>query len=209
MDTALVTVPVDADSLHVVLVGPPPGRRGARPGGWALPGTFLHERETLAEAVLRSLRDKAGVVGVAPRQLHVFDELERDDRGRVVSVAHLDVVPWSRVSTAVTDRDDVRAVPVAEAVGLRFDHGAILRLAVAQVRGRYAERPDPDRLLAQPFTLLELRRLHEAVQGRRIPKDSFRRMAQPWLRPTGSVRRGEVGKPAELYRHLPRRAARR
>ena len=42
--------------------------------GWALPGTFLHEGETLAEAVDRSLRDKANVRGLHPRQLHVFDD---------------------------------------------------------------------------------------------------------------------------------------
>ena len=38
------------------------------------PGTFLHEGETLADAVDRSLRDKANVRGLHPRQLHVFDD---------------------------------------------------------------------------------------------------------------------------------------
>ena len=44
---------------------------------WALPGTFLHDGETLAEAVERSLRDKAGAHGLRLRQLHVFDAPDR------------------------------------------------------------------------------------------------------------------------------------
>lgn len=63
-------------------------------GEWTLPGTFLHEGERLADAVLRSLRAKVGVSGLRPKQLHVFDAPARDDRGWVLSVAHLDVVPW-------------------------------------------------------------------------------------------------------------------
>lgn len=203
VDTAVLTVPRGARGLHVLLVARPEPRRAS---GWALPGTFLHEDETLAEAVLRSLRDKAGVVGLAPAQLHVFDALDRDDRGRVLSVAHVSVVAWGRVSAAVAARPDVAAVPVDDAVGLPYDHDRIVALAVAHTRARYAEHPDPDRLLAPPFTLLELRRLHEAVLGEPLPKDTFRRRMQPFLRPTGQLREGAVGKPAELFRH--RRGAR-
>ena len=43
----------------------------------ALPGTFLHEGETPAQAAERSLRDRAGVHGLRPRQLHVFDAPDR------------------------------------------------------------------------------------------------------------------------------------
>jgi ADP-ribose pyrophosphatase YjhB (NUDIX family) len=198
VDTAVLTVPGDAEALHVLLVAHRDRHRRDR---WALPGTFLHEGETLADAVRRSLAQKAGVVGLAPTQLHVFDAVDRDDRGRVLSVAHVSVVGWSRVAPAVSARDDVAAVPVAAAVGLPYDHDQIVALAVAHTRARYAEHPDPDRLLAGPFTLLELRRLHEAVLGAPLPKDTFRRRMQPQLRPTGRLRQGAVGKPAELFRH--------
>ena len=197
VDTALLTVPDDASSLHVLLV-----RRGGshRRGAWALPGTFLHEGELLAEAVLRSLREKAGVEGVEPRQLHVFDDPDRDDRGRVLSVAHVDVVAWRRLERAVAARDDVCTTPIDEAAGLPFDHDEIVKKAVEHVRARYAGTPDPDRLLAGTFTLYELRRLHEAVLGTTLLKDTFRRLMQPQLRPTDRHRAGEVGKPARIFR---------
>ena len=56
VDTAVLTV--RDDELHVLLVQP--GQAGAE-ALRRLPGTFLHEGETLADAVLRSLRQKAGV----------------------------------------------------------------------------------------------------------------------------------------------------
>ena len=198
VDTALLTVPEGSDTLQVLLVR----RAGShRTGAWALPGTFVHEGERLADAVLRSLRDKAGVEGLAPRQLHVFDDPTRDDRGWVLSVAHLSVVAWPRIVAAVSARDDVRLVPVDEAVGLPYDHDAILTMAVSELRDRYHEHPDPDRLLPSPFTLLQLRHLHEAVLGRTLPKDTFRRHMQPQLRATNRYQEGVVGKPALLFRH--------
>src|SRR3954470_2991668 len=78
VDTALLTLPPDGQ-LSVVLV------KDSGAGDWRLPGTFLHLGETLADAVQRSLKVKAGVGGRSPKQLHVFDDPNRDDRGWVLS----------------------------------------------------------------------------------------------------------------------------
>ncbi len=159
-----------------------------------LPGTFLHEGELLAEAVLRSLRQKAGVEGLAPRQLHVFDALDRDDRGRVLSVAFFDVV---RVDALPDDAlvADVRRLPP-----LAFDHDRIIAFAVDAVRARYADTPDPSELIDGPFTLSRLRTVHEAVLDIELQPDTFRRAMMPHLVATGELERGGRGRPAELYR---------
>ncbi|NNG20017.1 NUDIX hydrolase [Naumannella sp. ID2617S] len=188
VDTAVLTLSDDA--LAVLLV---PGDTG----GWCLPGTFLHQGEALADAVRRSLAAKAGVRGLEPQQLHVFDAPDRDDRGWVLSVAHLDTIPAVRVPAGV------RVVPVADLPPLPYDHAAIVDRAVATLRADYREHPDPAGLLAaQEFTVRDLRRLHEAVLGERLVPDTFRRTMLPGLAPTGEVRRGGRGKPAELYRRL-------
>ena len=87
VDTAVLTV---ADGIVCALLV----RRAKddQHGKGALPGTFLRERETLEEAVLRCLQEKAGISGRVPRQLQVFDDPAREDRGWVLSVAHVDVV---------------------------------------------------------------------------------------------------------------------
>ena len=169
---------------------------------WLLPGTFLHKGERLRDAVLRSLHDKAGIDGLSPRQLRVFDDPERDDRGWVVSVAHVDAVPWHRLADAARAGGDGPAVqmrPVAEAVGLPFDHDAIVAHAVDVLRADYREHPDPAALLPEPFTLRRLQQLHEAVLGERVAKDSFRRRMEPLLEPVGGLSTGSVGKPARLF----------
>lgn len=186
VDTAVLTVADDALSVAVVDTG----------SGQRLPGTFLHEGETLADAVRRSLADKAGIRGLRPQQLHVFDAVGRDDRGRVLSVAHLVVVPVEALA-------GVDVVDVAGLRGLAYDHDEILALAVARVRADYAAAPDPARLLGNEFTLLELERLHKTVDPDGTPRrDSFRRRMVRVLEETGGVREGIVGKPARVFRRV-------
>jgi ADP-ribose pyrophosphatase YjhB (NUDIX family) len=198
VDTAVLTV---ADgSVCVLLV-----RRAEdhQHGRLALPGTFLRERETLADAVLRCLREKAGISGRVPRQLQVFDDPARDDRGWVLSVAHVDVVPLAALEEALKS-DVVRLASVAGEpeliTGLPYGHAAIVASAVEWLRAAYREAPDPGALLAEPFTLKDLRELHEAVAGSTLMRDTFRRFMEPKLRRTGQMSDGTRGRPSRLWR---------
>lgn len=171
--------------------------------GWALPGTFLHAGETLERAVRRSLRAKARVQGVRPRQLHVFDRPGRDDRGWVLSVGHVAPVPVERLADRLPDT--TRLVPVSAPGKLAFDHNDIINLAVSDLRIRYEERPDPDLLLGDTFTLRQLRQVHEAVGGQELPPeglDTFRRNMRRHLVKTARnpVSPDGRGRPAQLFR---------
>ncbi|QQB14007.1 NUDIX hydrolase [Brevibacterium casei] len=95
VDTA-VLCPVPGRGLHVLLTR-------SRDGRWQLPGSILRPQERLAEAVARCLREKAQLVDRSPVQLHVFDQPDRDDRGWVISVAHLDVLSAADVGLADGD----------------------------------------------------------------------------------------------------------
>ena len=156
-----------------------------------LPGRFLREGETLADAVRRSLRQKLGIKGLLPRQLHVFDASDRDSRGWVISVAHIAAVSDDRLT-------GVSLLPTAEATGLAFDHDEMVRLAVHEIRSAYAEHPDPWDLL-DAFTLRELRELHAAIDPDTPLRDSFRRLMEPQLVDTGELSSGSVGKPSRIF----------
>ncbi len=199
VDTAVLT-PDPERGLLVLLVRRDTARRT---DAWALPGTFLHQGETLAQAVLRSLRDKAGVSGRTPRQLHVFDDPERDPRGWVLSVAHVDLVaewdlPPFRDESA-SQLVDVEKI-LAGGFELPFDHPVILAKALEYVRSAYAEHPDPYSLMKEPFTLRDLRALHEVVAGESLQRDTFRRMMEPQLKETGQMTGGGRGRPSRLFR---------
>lgn len=196
VDIALLTIDDDAQ-LSVLLVRRPERRRAA----WALPGTFLHEGERLADAVRRSLREKAGVMGLEPRQLTVLDDPKRDDRGWVLSVAHLETVRFSDVAPVLAANLDVTVAPVDGLPRLAFDHTEAVHLAVESLRASYSENPDPSRFLEVPFTLADLQKVHEVVAGMEFQKDTFRRAMQPLIVPTGELSSGVVGRPARLFRH--------
>lgn len=167
--------------------------------GWALPGRLLRPRERLAEAVDRSLLLKAGIRALHPRQLHVFDDPSRDERGWVLSVAHVVVVQMDRLASRLPT---TRLVPVHSPGRLPYDHADIIALAVQHIRSRYEDQPDPDHLLGDEFTIRELRSVHEAIAGRSLhrERDTFRRTMEPHLVPTGRVTTGIRGRPARLFR---------
>lgn len=187
-------------------------------GHWGLPGSFVREREWLADAVLRTLAEKCGIEGLAPQQLRVFDDPARDERGWVLSVAHLTTVAAGIIHGAVSDRADLTLAPLLPSIGdgsgrpsddlalpgrqrsLPFDHAGIVDLAVANLRDRYRSAPDPDGLVAEPFSLLELRRTHEAVLGEPLQKDTFRRQMASSIEEFNAWSDGTVGRPARLYR---------
>jgi 8-oxo-dGTP diphosphatase len=198
VDAALLTVAPGEECLSVLQVQRAEGPDGNPPAGWGLPGTFLHDGELLLDAVQRCLREKAGVDGTRPRQLHVFDKPNRDDRGWVLSVAHMDVVRPELLSGRIEEK--TRIVPADDLGILPYDHTEIIRQAVQTVRASYELAPDPERLLAEPFTILQLRLLHEAVVGRPFQRDTFRRLMEPQLVGTGRTTAGARGRPAELFR---------
>ena len=186
---------------------------------WALPGGFVRPDESLERAAARVLLEKGGLSGVYLEQLYTFGDPGRDPRTRVVSVAYNALVEEQRFME-VSGRGDVVAarlrIPWAGEAGgrvsaldaegraltLAFDHGEILGMAVKRLRGKLDYAPIGFELLGDTFTLLELQRVHEAVLGRRLNKDSFRRrmLGSGLLRATGRSQTAVDHRPAELYR---------
>ena len=170
-------------------------------GGWALPGTFLHRGEVLAEAVQRSLKEKVGVEGLQPWQLKVFDALGRDGRGWVLSVAHCCVIPVDLLANRDTDR--TRLVSAEKPGKLAYDHTEMLKLALTDLRARYDAAPDPDHLLGDTFTLRKLALVHGAVAGEPVTReelDTFRRYMEQHLEPTDEHDSDARGRPARFFR---------
>jgi 8-oxo-dGTP diphosphatase len=209
VDVAVLTVPTpltEKSELHMLIHR---RRDGFAVGNWALPGTLLHKRERLTKAALRALHLKAGVVGVEPVQLEVFDDPDRDSRGWVLSVAHAALLPYETLASAISGSDEATLVPVQEGGlallpdrqrRLPFDHERIVELASAWAAKQYAAAPDPFGLLTPPFTLTQLRYLHQAVEGRAWQKDVFRRRVWADVEDAGGRTVVTTGRPAELLR---------
>jgi len=215
----VVLVSVCDDALVTLLI-----ERTEHPfrGKPVLPGGFVKLTESLEDAALRVLRDKAGLERVFLEQLYTFGDVSRDPRTRVISVAYFALVAADRLppatGKAITARIDVpwsgeTGGPV-DFVGphgvldVGFDHADIVGMAVKRLRGKLDYAPIGYQLLPDRFTLFDLQRVHETILGRELNKDSFRRkmLASGELEATGR-RQVDVGhRPAELYRFTRRSA---
>jgi 8-oxo-dGTP diphosphatase len=63
-------------------------RRNA-PRGWALPGGFVDEGETLEVAAVREAREETGLEVRLVEQLHAYSDPRRDPRGHTISTVFL------------------------------------------------------------------------------------------------------------------------
>ena len=85
---------------------------------------------------------------------------------------------------------------------MRFDHRRILATAIARLRAKLKYRPVVFELLPPEFTLTELQRTVEAISGRHLHKQNFRRLVEAGalVEPTGEMSTQTGGRPAALFR---------
>lgn len=87
-------------------------------------------------------------------------------------------------------------------ISMRFDHRRILATAMGRLRAKLKYRPVVFELLPPEFTLTELQRTVEAISGRHLHKQNFRRLVEAGalVEPTGVMSTQTGGRPAALFR---------
>jgi hypothetical protein len=101
-------------------------------------------------------------------------------------------------------RESALARGKAELLGepMRFDHRRILATAISRLRAKLKYRPVVFELMPDEFTLTELQRTVEAISGRHLHKQNFRRLVEgtALVEATGEVSTHTGGRPAAMYR---------
>jgi hypothetical protein len=85
---------------------------------------------------------------------------------------------------------------------MRLDHRRILATAIARLRAKLKYRPVIFEMMAPEFTLTELQTTVEAISGRHLHKQNFRRLVESgaMVEPTGETSTATGGRPAALFR---------
>ena len=205
-------------------------RRAGPPfqGCWALPGKLVERADSAEATALKLLRQMLPIREAFMEQLYTFTELNRDPRGRVISIAYLAAVPWERLSPLLpAEGQGPRLFGVSlngGALGLEggegllltggdlaFDHGRIIETGVQRLRGKIDYTDIAFHFLNDPraFTLGELQTVYEAVLERTVDASNFRRTIQNRYEETGRIaqtdraeapRKRGRGRPAAIYR---------
>ena len=110
--------------------------RGDEPfmGCWAFPGGFMNMDETTEQCAIRELEEETGLKVNEVHQIGAYSKVDRDPRGRTVTVAYLDIVD---VPMAVNGQDDAAKAqwfPLSALPELAFDHDEIMRDAIRKYK---------------------------------------------------------------------------
>lgn len=171
---------------------------------WALPGGLVKESETLQEAVLRELQEETNVKISFLEQLYTFgDDIHRDHRNRVISVAYFALVESSKMELiAATDALHAQWISILEIPKLAFDHKNILDIAYQRLKNKLTYQPIGFDLLPQEFLFSDLENLYCTILGKEIDRRNFRKKVLSFgiVEETENFAEKKSGRPAKLFR---------
>ena len=145
------------------------------------------------------------------------DVVSREERRRRAAIAFgFDDHPWNEefclqryellyeaglVEEATRGRGE-RGSVLIPGPAMIADHRRILATGIARLRSKIKYRPVVFELMPPVFTLLQLQRVVEALAGRLVHKQNFRRLIeqQELVEETGETTADTGGRPAKLYR---------
>lgn len=161
----------DGQDLKILLI-----QRANDPyqGHWALPGGFVDIDEELRDAALRELEEETGIKDLFVEQLYTFGSVNRDPRGRVVSVGYYALINLNdHPVKPSSDAGEARWFFFDELPKLAFDHDNILDIAYKRLQSKVRYQPVGFELLPKKFTISQMRSLYENIMGYAINKRNF------------------------------------
>ena len=153
------------------------GRRQMDPGRgeWSLYGGFVAADESIDDAAARTLSELTGLRNLYMRQVGAFGSVDRDPGERVISIAYYALINVSHYDERLRLDHGVEWINVEELPKLYSDHNEMVRKALKLMRQKLRTEPVGFRLLPDLFTLTQLQKLYEAVNGEVLDKRNFRK----------------------------------
>ena len=107
-------------------------QRGGEPfkGAWAFPGGFMNMDETTEQCAIRELEEETGMIINELHQVGAYSKVDRDPRGRTITVAYLAIIDKP---ISVIGQDDAAKAEwwsVSNLPHLAFDHYDIMQDAI-------------------------------------------------------------------------------
>ena len=110
-------------------------QRGNEPykGCWAFPGGFMDMDETTEQCAIRELEEETELVVSHVQQVGAYSKVDRDPRGRTITVAYLALIDSPVPIKGQDDAASAQWFPLSTLPPLAFDHAEIMRDAVERL----------------------------------------------------------------------------
>jgi 8-oxo-dGTP diphosphatase len=111
-------------------------QRGIDPykGCWAFPGGFMNMDETTEQCAIRELEEETCLKVNTIYQIGAYSKVDRDPRGRTITVAYLAIVDGPVEVTGQDDAAKAEWFPLSTLPKLAFDHADIIQDAIKRYR---------------------------------------------------------------------------
>ena len=180
------------------------GRRQMDPGRgeWSLYGGFVAADEGIDNAAARTLSELTGLRNLYMRQVGAFGSVERDPGERVISIAYYALINVKDYDERLRLEHGVEWVDINSLPKLYSDHNDMIHKALKLMRQKLRTEPVGFRLLPDLFTLTQLQRLYEAVNGGELDKRNFRKRVKDmdFIEKTELIDKKSSKRGAFLYR---------
>jgi 8-oxo-dGTP diphosphatase len=189
------------NQLYVLLIQQ---KFGTQESYWALPGGLVQNDESLQDAVKRELKEETNISVNYFEQLFTFgDDVFRDPRNRVISVAYFALVDSSKlIVKADTDAEKAQWFKIDEIPPLAFDHTIILGKGIERLKAKLTYEPIGFDLLPKEFLFSELENLYCTILEKEIDRRNFRKKILSFeiIEETDQFSPIKSGRPAKLFK---------
>lgn len=189
------------NQLYVLLIQQ---KFGTQESYWALPGGLVQNDESLQDAVKRELKEETNISVNYFEQLFTFgDDVFRDPRNRVISVAYFALVDSSKlIVKADSDAEKAQWFKIDEIPPLAFDHTIILGKGIERLKAKLTYEPIGFDLLPKEFLFSELENLYCTILEKEIDRRNFRKKILSFeiIEETDQFSPIKSGRPAKLFK---------
>ena len=95
-------------------------------GCWAFPGGFMNMDETTEQCAIRELEEETGLKLDIMHQIGAYSKVDRDPRGRTITVAYLAIIDKPVQVNGQDDAAKAEWFPINNLPHLAFDHQEIM-----------------------------------------------------------------------------------
>ena len=116
--------------------------RGFEPfkGCWAFPRGFMNMDETTEQCAIRELEEETGLKVSNIQQIGAYFKVDRDPRGRTITIAYLAIVDTPAEVCGQDDAAKAQWFPIDKLPPLAFDHNKIMDDAFELYQDKYINK---------------------------------------------------------------------